>query len=228
VKYKRKIPRTIRFINNKGNPFLSQIKQGWTSALGNQFTHLLVTQVVVGPLSTQFSQSLGAILYSKEFIDREELWNYFKVQQVIVTVYPNNLNTSVEPCFMHMNWGNASQLNLRISDNVKVIPAYRTRFYTYIYKVPQVEEDGFNFSTYHPVDNAQLFPGSISFYSKDNPDSWNIRIDLFVKFKGARVKPEGSKVISTLEVNQIKNGTETKEKDEEEVLSIGREFSEIA
>lgn len=209
--------RNRNFIKNYrsgiGNPFFFQIKEGNTSPLGKQFTHLLVTQIINGPLNTQFSQSLAVILYSKEFIDRETLWNYFKVQQIIVTVYPNNLNTSVEPCYMHFNWGSSSPTNIRLNDNVKVIPAYRTRFYTYTYKVPDVEEDGFSFNKYHPVDNAQLYPGSISFYSPNNTDSWNIRIDIYVKFKGARVAPEGSKVISTLKI--IGKGTEKEEKQNE-------------
>jgi hypothetical protein len=167
------------------NPFLIQIN-GRTSALGKQFTHLLVTQVIQGKLDTQSSIALASAIYTAEFRARETLWNYFKVQQICVTVYPNNLNTSVEPCYLYVNWGGATNpVNIRLMDNVKLVPAYRTRYYTYCYQVPDVEEDGFNFKKYHPVDNAVSYPGSICLYSPGNTDTWNVRLDIYIKFKGA-------------------------------------------
>jgi len=192
-------------IPRRANPIKRNINMMGTS-LGRQFRTSLVTKLIVGPLNTPTTIQIDdLIMTTEEWLEIHNLWKYVKVQGFTITVEPNNLNTSSRPLYMRLNFGYGTISHIRLNDDVKVIPAYRTRFFQYHWRVPELNSGLGLMNKFTDTSTFQM-PGNLQLYSPENTDTWHLRVDVKLKFRGAILQPE-TKGLSVIYIKNDKLGT---------------------
>lgn len=188
---------TRRYRVNR-NPLRYQFGTRTNSALGREFRTCLLTGFINSVATNTVQFNLAQIFSGREATSVFSNWLYGKLQSIIVTVEPNNLNTSNKPGYLVLIWSNEYPNNLESMNNVKIIPAFRTRTLSYYYQVPEFESSALILRKYKGVADFMSSEFYLYLHSPGNSDTWNIRIDLKMKFKGSKIIP-GSEKTLTLE-----------------------------
>lgn len=176
------------------NPVRRQLNQRG-NAMGSEWTSCLLTSRLEGTLDQMFTYNLYEIFNNNEGISMRNLWMFYKIQEVCITFAPNNLNTSIRPCYMFFNSsGEANITNLEDMNNVKIVPSYRINFKSYHFNVPNYGI--YSYKRWNSTEQYTAVPSTILFHAPNNDtDVWIIRIDAKVKFKQRKVLASGEKIL---------------------------------
>lgn len=175
--------RAIRKPRRRGfNPIRGQLTP-WISALGRGKQTKLVTSLYTENLSGNVAIELSSFRTTREFKQLQEDWELLKLLKIVITFYPNNLNSSVDPIYLRINWDGSVKQYLPIEDNVKIIPAYRIGFKSFVVRIPKIEvSGGENIGTWFPFDEFSLVPSKIQLYSPSE-QTVQFRVDVLMKAK---------------------------------------------
>lgn len=168
------------------------------------------TKLVKGSLATQVTlNGYYDILYENPELERiRGDFKYFKYLGITVTFYSRNLHdeNNQTPCYFLVNYDGLPTENLRLQDNVKVVPAFHVKNKIFKFKIPTLLAGNGTLNawvTSNELNNISqvLF----QFHAPDNTTSWYFRIDIRMVCRGPT---------NVAEVKEIKTEDKLEEKDE--------------
>lgn len=213
-----------KFGNFRINRFQQTTKP---ATYGPGFYRFCVTKLISGSFQSQV-HFLG---YTDIMQDNPELgrirndFKYFKLENISVTFSARNypIEDNQTPCYFLMNYDGYTTPNLRLQDNVKVIPAYLQKDKMYKYLIPDIHATTMLMSAWCTVSDFGNYDEIVlQFHAPDNTTSWYVRVDFNIICRGPtsssakeiKINEFQNKVIIRSEenkINKIKDVAEIKE-----------------
>lgn len=172
------------------------------------------TKLVNGPLNTQVTlNGYYDILYENPELERiQGDFKYFKYLGITITFYSRNIisENNQTPCYFLVNYDGLPTENLRLQDNVKIVPAYHIKNKIFKFKIPTILAGNGTLNawvTKNELNNiSQIL---FQFHAPDNTTSWYFRIDIRMVCRG----PTNVTELKEIKVNQQNNIKESENKE---------------
>lgn len=168
------------------------------SALGRGQQTKLISNNYTENLSGNVAIDISSFSTNKEYSQLQEDWELLKLRKMVITFFPNNKNSTVDPIYLRINWDGSVKNFLPIEDNVKIIPAFRIGFRSYTVRFPKIEvAGGTNLGVWFPFDEFSLIPTRIQLYSASVQPT-QFRVDILMTGKQPIIRDntkDGSKAL---------------------------------
>lgn len=200
------------------------------STYGPGSYRLNVTKLVSGQLNTQVTlNGYHDIIYQNPELGRiKSDFKYFKYRGITITFYPRNIQgeNNETPCYFLVNYDGLPTENLRLQDNVKLVPAFHIKQKIYKFKIPNILAQSGTLNAWLTENELNNFAQVLfQFHAPDNTTSWYFRIDINMVCRGPTNVTE-IKEIKLNELNEEEEEEEEEEKDEIKEIKEGREKEE--
>lgn len=151
---------------------------------------MAVTKLFNGSLSSELLIKLHTdILYNNpELLRILDDFKYVKLKGVCITFYARNLQTSTgnaTPCYLLVNFDGERTENVRLQDNVKVIPPFLIRNKIFKYRIPCMNAGGGVLNKWYSTQDLFYYNFvAIQIHAPENTTNWIIRFDAVLCFRG--------------------------------------------
>jgi len=189
-----------------------------------------VTKLISGSLESQvfFLGYLDILKDNPELERVSKDFKYFKLLNISVTFYPRNypVESNQTPCYFLVNYDGYTTPNLRLQDNVKVIPPFLTRNKMFKYKIPSIHGTTMLLNAWCTISDFGNFDEILlQFHAPGNSTGWYIRVDFNIICRGPTSEVTSKEIkIENIKENNKGEKLKINEGDDTNIVFEGEQF----